>query len=270
METSAQSTSNTNTSHKPSQGTFHTLLLVVGVALVLATLFTAWTPSTGLPGGQQPESLNAPIPIKPTPLPADWPTPTPRPRPLIAIVVGHWGDNNDPGSVCADNKLTELMVNQSVANYVKDDLTQQGLDVILLKEFDPLLAGLRATALVSIHADSCDYINDQATGFKVAAALSNPHPERSARLTSCLRSRYAQITHLPLHSTSITEDMTSYHAFGEIDENTPAAIIETGFLNMDRQFLEKMPDVAGRGIAEGILCYVRNEDIILPTTQPTP
>ena len=55
--------------------------------------------------------------------------------------------------------------------------------------------------------------------------------------------------------------MTSYHAFSEIDENTPAVIIETGFLNLDRQLLTQNPDVAAQGIASGIICFIRNESI---------
>jgi len=76
--------------------------------------------------------------------------------------------------------------------------------------------------------------------------------------------RYGAITGKPLHSTSVTPDMTSYHAFGEIDENTPAAIIETGFLNLDRQILEYQPDLIAEGIAKGVLCYIRNEDASPP------
>ena len=63
--------------------------------------------------------------------------------------------------------------------------------------------------------------------------------------------------------------MTSYHAFGEIDENTTAAIIETGFLNLDRQFLTQHADLAAEGIAKGILCFINNESISPPAI-PTP
>jgi N-acetylmuramoyl-L-alanine amidase len=55
--------------------------------------------------------------------------------------------------------------------------------------------------------------------------------------------------------------MTDYHAFNEIDSETPAAIIETGFMNLDREILTQNPDVIARGITAGILCFVRNEDI---------
>jgi N-acetylmuramoyl-L-alanine amidase len=131
----------------------------------------------------------------------------------------------------------------------------------LLREFDDRLQGYSSLALVSIHADSCDYINDEATGFKVAATLANPYPERSARLTACLRDRYAEATGMNFHANTVTEDMSSYHAFDEINSETNAAIIEIGFLNLDRQMLTKKQDLIAEGITDGILCYVRNEDI---------
>jgi N-acetylmuramoyl-L-alanine amidase len=199
----------------------------------------------------------------PTPLPTAGPTSTPRQRPLIGIVAGHWG--NDSGAVCVDG-LTEADVNLKIATLVQKQLTDLGFDVDLLKEFDPRLTGFKATALISIHADSCDFINSEATGFKVAAALSNPNPDAATRLTACLRSRYAAATGLSLHSTSVTRDMTDYHAFNEIDKSTVAAIIETGFLNADRGLLTQTPELAVKGIVDGIVCYLEGEPIMTPTT----
>jgi N-acetylmuramoyl-L-alanine amidase len=54
--------------------------------------------------------------------------------------------------------------------------------------------------------------------------------------------------------------MTSYHAFDEIDPNTAAAIMEIGFMNLDRQILTQQPDLLAEGIAQGVLCYIYNED----------
>ncbi len=176
----------------------------------------------------------------------------------IGLVSGHWG--NDSGAVCADG-FTEADMNLQVASVVQKKLEDANYEVDLLEEFDPGLQGYLAAALVSIHADSCDFINSDATGYKVAASMSNPHPEKSARLTSCLRSRYGQSTGLPVHSQSVTADMTSYHAFGEIDENTVAAIIEIGFLNLDRDFLTNNTDLVVDGIVNGILCYLNNESV---------
>lgn len=266
MESPAAHSSITSKKNKPPRsGIFFHLQIILGVAFVLATLFTAWTPSElarqEIPG---PLTFSGPA-IPPTSTPFGAPTATPRPRPLIGIVSGHWG--NDSGAVCADG-LTEAEVNQSIATLVQKYLVEAGMDVDILREFDPKLAGYQASALVSIHNDSCSYINDQARGFKVAAALASPNPERATRLTSCLRARYGQITQLPLHSTSVTVDMTSYHAFDEIHPDTTAAIIETGFLYLDREYLTQETDEVAHGIADGVLCYIRNEDVTSPNSPP--
>ena len=139
----------------------------------------------------------------------------------------------------------------------------------LLNEFDPRLANYKAAVLVSIHNDSCEYINDQATGFKVAAAQASTNPDRATRLTACLSDRYAKTTGLRFHYNSVTKDMTDYHAFSEIDPSTTAAIIETGFLNLDRKILTEHPDLIAQGVTNGILCFLRNEDIPVTAT-PTP
>ena len=238
--------------------TFKVLVSIFAIGVVVATIFTAAAPvsiTTGNFTRVLSDAINA---AEATQTP-EWPTPTARPRPLIGIVVGHWGDNNDPGAVCPDG-LTELQVNQEVAVRVQQDLVTEGFDVDLLNEFDSKLAGYRALALISIHADSCQYVNDQATGYKVAPSMENRRPERTGRLTDCLRYRYEEATGLKVHN-SITPDMSSYHAFDVFDENTPAAIIEVGFLNLDRQLLTQEPDRIASGISRGLLCYIYNENI---------
>lgn len=231
--------------------------LVFGVAALLATLFTAWTPLGLMPtdlAGQLAQFLGAGGSEQGT----TFPTPTPRPRPLIGIVAGHSG-GEDPGAVCQDG-LTEVSINLDVATRLKEKLTAAGFDVDLLEEFDDRLEGYDALALVSIHADTCDFIDDNATGFKVAAALGNDSPEKGRRLAACLSSRYGQVTGLRFHSGSVSAHMTSYHAFDEINPDTVAAIMEIGFLNLDRQILTQQPDLLADGIAQGVLCYIYNED----------
>lgn len=230
---------------------------VVGVAIIVATLFTAAKP-VGFFQSDFSAMFAGAIKSQETP-DGTWPTPTPRPKPRIGVVVGHWGDDKDPGAVCPDG-LTELSINQEIAALLQNKLTNEGFDVDMLKEFDQRLAGYQALALVSIHADSCNYINDVATGFKVAESHANPRPERTARLVSCLRNRYASATGLPEH-LSITADMSEYHAFDEIDIDTPAVIIEVGFMNLDRQILTQNQNQIANGIANGVLCYIRNESI---------
>lgn len=261
MDTQANSsTSEATKSPSVIKVIFQNLQLVLGVGVILATLFTIWTPGEFVSPPTWQVAQFAPIP---TLIPTSGPTVTPNLKPVIGIVAGHWG--NDSGAVCPDG-LTEVEINQNIATIVQKKLVDIGYSVDLLQEFDTRLTNYRALVLVSIHADSCDYINEQATGYKVAAALASPDPIQSTRLSACLRSRYAQVTGKPLHSTSVTQDMTAYHAFSEIDPGTVAAIIETGFLNLDRKFLTEDSDVAAQGIVEGILCFLNNEDIT--NTQP--
>jgi N-acetylmuramoyl-L-alanine amidase len=243
-----------------SGGMFKQLWLVIVVGFIIATLFTAWTEPGLLPGSLSEKISNALASQRTTPQPGI-PTTTARPASRIGIVAGHSG--NDSGAVCSDalGGYREVDINLNVASIVRESLIKEGYDVDLLAEFDPRLSGYNAVALVSIHADSCEYVNDQASGFKIAPAISTKHPAQAARLTTCLRSRYAEATGLEFHSGSVTADMTNYHAFSEIDNNTPAAIIEIGFMNLDREILTQHPDVVARGIAEGILCLVRNEDV---------
>jgi N-acetylmuramoyl-L-alanine amidase len=234
------------------------------VAVFLATLFTAWTP-TSLSIGNLSDQLA--LLMTPRPVGGEAAISTPLPPLRIGIVAGHLG--NDSGSVCTDANgevtLTEQELNLKIATLVQSSLTAQGFQVDLLQEYDTRLAGYRGAALVSIHNDSCDYINDQATGFKVAAAMDTRDLNRANRLTACLVDRYARITGMTFHAGSITLDMTDYHSFSEIDPDTIAAIIETGFLNLDRTYLTSHTDQVADGIAQGILCFINNENI-----EPTP
>jgi N-acetylmuramoyl-L-alanine amidase len=83
-----------------------------------------------------------------------------------------------------------------------------------------------------------------------------------------MKDRYEQVTGMTFHSGSITADMTEYHAFSEIDPNTITAIIETGFLNLDRDILTNQTDRVAEGVIQGILCFINNESV-LPTALPT-
>jgi len=180
-----------------ARSTHYIIPVVLGVAFVLATLFTMWTDPGLLPVNLR-KSLTLGVAPQQTASVGTEMTPTPRTQPLIGIVAGHSG--NDSGAVCLDG-LTERSINETVAAYVQQTLIEKGYDVEILQEFDDRLTGYRASTLISIHADSCDYINDQATGFKVSAPLSNPHPDQAGRLTACLRNRYSQVTGLTLHNS---------------------------------------------------------------------
>jgi N-acetylmuramoyl-L-alanine amidase len=243
-------------------GLFRPAQTVLGIAILLATLFTA-LPSRGLVAGDFYERLSVVL----TPRVPEGQVQVSQPQLRIGIVAGHSG--NDSGAVCMDGNgnvtLTEADVNLKIAALVQEQLTQDGYQVDLLREYDPRLNGYRALAIVSIHNDSCEYVNNEATGFKVAAALNTNDLNRANRLTACLVDRYGRVTSMSFHAGSITADMREYHSFREIDPSTVAAIIETGFLNLDREMLTKHTDRIADGVVQGILCFANNENI-----EPTP
>jgi N-acetylmuramoyl-L-alanine amidase len=245
----------------------HAIEKTVLLAVLLATVFVAWTPSS-----LSTSSFSDKLALLLTPQPAtgNLGAGPAEPALRIGIVSGHRG--NDSGAVCVDSNgkvtLTEADVNFKIASLAQKKLVERGFQVDLLNEFDTRLNGYRAVAIVSIHNDSCQYINDQATGFKVAAALNTRDANRANRLLACLIDRYKTATGLQFHPGSITPDMTGYHAFSEIDPNTVAAIIETGFLNLDQEILTEHTDQVADGVVNGILCYVNNENVV-PTAVPT-
>ena len=176
-------------------------------------------------------------------------------EPRVGIIAGHRG--NDSGAVCPDG-LTETEVNQKVAEAVATSLRAENLRVDVLDEFDPRLSGYEASAFVSIHADSCSV---NMTGFKVANAENGS--DASKRLAECLWTRYETETGLPRHPSTVTKNMTQYHAFRKIAEATPAAIIEIGFLSGDREYLTQHADRVAAGVVKGVECF-------LMPNKPTP
>ncbi len=247
-------------------GAFQSVVIVGAAAVLIATIFTFWTPASFL-SDQTREGLR---PAYATLSAQNPPTPIPTPVWLkrIGIVSGHWGPHpstgrSDPGAVCEDG-LTEASVNRSVAQIVVQALSGRGYQVDLLDEWDPRLENYEAAALLSIHADSChEFDMPGATGFKVAPPTSRTTTRTDdLRLVDCLIQHYGAVTGMPLHP-SITRDMTEYHNFGELSSVTPGAIIELGFLFEDRAILTEHPDVLAQGIVDGLLCF-------LEATPPTP
>jgi N-acetylmuramoyl-L-alanine amidase len=235
-------------------------ILTIGLAAALATAFITFAPSA-----LSPDAIRASFAGVINPTPGGLGPIAPFKLP-IGIIAGHSG--NDAGATC-DDGLTEVSINEDIAMRVKALLERQGYMVDLLQEYDPRLTSYKAMAVVSIHTDTCEFIDDNATGFKVAASKAGKAVEASQALTACLENRYAAQTGLPNHHGSITRDMTDYHTFGEVDSSTPVAIIEIGFLYLDRSFLTQHADRVAQGLADGIVCFIRNEPVDT-TTAPTP
>jgi N-acetylmuramoyl-L-alanine amidase len=224
------------------------LLAFVGMGLVY-WFFSPPEATAEMIASSSSSSLSAPF-YKPVPSKPVLQRLTQSPGPIrIGIIVGHKG--SDSGAVC-DDGLTELEVNQNIGEKVVGALLAQGIHADILDEFDTRLSTYGGTAVISIHADSCVYFNDLATGYKVAPSSRT----ESTRLQSCVEAAYAQITNLPYHANTITPHMTDYHAFRTLPQGVPAIIIETGFMNLDRAILTTNADIPAAGILSGIQCFL--------------
>lgn len=240
-----------------------TLAFLLGIAYVVWRISdTAGGVSLETPGMGQ---------VAPTARPSRTPRPTRTPRPSptpefnpsatatqppfkVGIVAGHW--KSDSGAICPDG-LQEVTINLDVASRVVAILQYEGYQAELLPEFSEKLYGYQADAFVSIHADSCNI--PEASGFKVARVAASAIPEKEDRLVACLIREYAAKTGLALHEDSITYDMTGYHAFHEIDPDTPGAIIELGFMGADRDLLIDRAYEVAQGVARGIACFLEGK-----------
>lgn len=230
------------------------LLAFLGICIAaMVGAYIYFTPASGVAevvaAGRLAGAFSAPFakPVPPRPILQRL---TQSPGPIrIGIISGHKG--NDAGAVCADG-LTEAEINENVAVRIVSALQVRGIAADLLTEFDPRLDGYVGTALVSIHADSCDYFNEQATGFKISGSGYTD----SSSLSICVEHAYQQATQLGYHANTITPDMTDYQAFRRISAGVPAVIIEIGFMNLDRELLTQQPDRVAGGITDGIWCYI--------------
>ena len=255
------------------------LVVIISCAVaIVATVYGAWgasapvdaisgiplphpTPTTSIDNRTPPEEpppTPSPHPALATPHPTISPIPSSDDAPRIGIVAGHWG--HDTGAMCPDG-LREVDINLEVAKQVVDRLQTLGYQADLLAEYDPRLEGYQADALVSIHADSCqDFPNatPPASGFKVASVEDSMVPDVEDLLVACLAQCYAARTDMYFHTNSITYDMIYYHNFYEIDNQTPGAIIEIGFMKNDRAILTERTDLVAQGIVEGIVCFIES------------
>lgn len=240
---------------RPPMNAWRAFQTIAAVAILLATLFTLWTPTSLFTINET--NLQLAI-LPPEDTPTAFPTPLPSDKPRLGILVGHWG--KDEGWICPDG-VREVDINLRIGTLTQQELAREGYTVDLLQENDPRLIQYQALALVSIHTDSCDFLGDNASGFKVAPALASLQPDKAAVLAACMIDRYANVTNLTYQYNEVTTHMSGYHPFDEVNSITPIIIIEAGYLNLDRLILTEKSDLLAFGITSGVLCYIRDEPI---------
>ncbi len=257
-------------------GFFRTALIVVFAAGLLATVFTWFTSADYLRRDLRTGLQVAMATSVSTPAATALPTPNWLQR--VGIVSGHRGPGADPGAVCigADGQAvppTENEINFSVAQRVVRNLRALGFTVDLLDEFDPRLGNYQATALVSIHANTCQvWTGEIVSGFLIASASARAGMGGSDEdLVNCIAQRYGETMGME-RRLGVTVDMTDYHSFREIHPLTPAAIIELGFMLADWDMLTQRPDDMAQAISDGVLCFLSPEGTapVAPTAIATP
>lgn len=224
-------------------------------------------PTFPLPDGNPPPlggaissgSFRDPLPLSPV-----WNPPGPK---RVGLQAGHWLTydlpfeirNLSPGSSAGG--WAEWEVNLLLVQNTARLLEEAGVDVDILPTTIPVR--YRAQAFLSIHADGDT--GGAFRGYKIARTGFSSIPEADDAFVRALYDEYGAATGLPRDSDSrISRRMVFYYAFNtrryqhSVDLGTPSAIIETGFLTspIDRAFLTQRPDVAARGIANGILRFL--------------
>lgn len=256
-------------------GIIRSFLVVIPSALLMATILSWWTDPQFLRPEMRHNIQSAIIAEGATPVPPT-PFPTPNWARLIGVVSGHSGPGRgvayDPGAVCDDlESLNEHDINMQTSILVVRKLRERGYVVDLMDEFDPRLVEYEAAALVSIHSNTCQDFGEEVSGFLVAKAEARPEGGADSDLAECIAKYYSRITQLE-RRFGLTRDMTDYHTFREIDVDTPAAIIELGFMRADREILNNDPELLAEGIVQGIMCFLEPQLDTLPdpTVTPTP
>jgi hypothetical protein len=204
-------------------------------------------------------AFRAPLPAAPL-----WNPPGPK---RAGLQAGHWLNEERPAELFRLQHGTsgggrhEWEVNLEIARRAARYLEAAGVEVDILPTTIP--PRYRAHVFVAIHADGDP--TGQARGFKITRPGFSSIPDIDDRLVEALYTAYEVATGLPRDDANITSRMRFYYAFNSrrychaVAPGVPQAIVETGFLTnaRDRRLLLGNPDAAARGIAEGILAFLR-------------
>lgn len=179
----------------------------------------------------------------------------------IGLIAGHWG--YDTGHSCGPEfqNVKESDVDLLISVMVRDYLNKKGYNVDLLNEFDPKLNDYTALALLDIHTNTCDYVNNSASGFRIAPASNASYPAENQRLDACIVSKYSEDTNMEYLGDQISSDDRKFYDFSKINSYTTVSVMEIGYLNLDYRTLSERTDDIVRGIGDGLICYIKNEKV---------
>jgi N-acetylmuramoyl-L-alanine amidase len=241
-------------SKEPKQRTSSVLSMVRTVilwAVVLATVFTFWNPHSLF-------TTQASVAFLPTP--ANAANGSTGNRAIhVGIQAGHYKHNE--GYTCPDG-IKEVDIDYVVANKVSLLLGASQILVDVLNEYDLNLINYKGDALVSVHTRSCTDAQAAVSGFTLGTSISAKETDKTNGLATCLAEQYNQNTGLTFNYQVIPDNQVNSHTFLDINQQTPAVLIETGSLAVDRAILIEGSDRAANGITAGILCYLKSQGLI--------
>lgn len=249
--------------------------LVLTTALILLTL-TALTflwqkLSKRQPGGAPPYQIeDLQPPTDPESWWQDWQRPAGPAR--VGLQVGHWKNAELPEELArlrgntgaSGGGKAEWQVNLTIAELTRGLLEKEGVSVDIIPSTVP--ERYWADVFVAIHADGST--SPQTSGFKAATPRRDFSGKASA-LLQAIEESY-QVTTGLTKDPNVSRNMSGYYAFSwwrythAVHPMTAAIILETGFLSSpaDRRILIGTPEKAAQGLAQGILHYLRQEQLL--------
>jgi hypothetical protein len=189
----------------------------------------------------------------------------------VGIQAGHWKVSDAPEELAALRTSTgaygggtsEQKIVLAIAEEVKELLEAEGVRVDLLPATIPV--DYSADAFVSVHADGNNSPN--VDGFKITGPRRDFSGGADA-LVQALYKTYEDATKLD-RDPNVTRRMSGYYAFNwrrydhAVHPMTPAVIVETGFVTSpkDRAVILSDPERAAKGIADGIIAFLRTRGL---------
>jgi hypothetical protein len=184
----------------------------------------------------------------------------------VGLQAGHWKNRELPTELnvlreadgASGSGKMEWEVNLSIARIVQAILEKQEITVDVLTSTIP--EKYKADVFVAIHSDQ--HLDHSVRGAKVSSSIYD-NTGKALFLVNTLEKQYLQATTFP-KDYHLTRNMTEYYPFNRtsfrhsIDPETIGAIIETGFMSNkdDADLIVHHPEIAGRGIANGIIEYL--------------
>lgn len=246
------------------------ILSLVGlVVFTLAAVFQTKNQPTENSTGAPPYTIEDLEPPDLDPYLLNWQRPAGPAK--VALQAGHWKNAELPNELARLRGNTgatggghaEWEVNLAVAQKTADLLRKEGVVVDILPSTIP--TNYWADVFVAIHADGNP--DRRISGFKV----SPPYRDLGTHakdLAQSIEKSYQEATKLEI-DPNVTRNMRGYYAFAwwrydhAVHPKSTAVILETGFLTCpaDRELLVNSPDIPAKGLAAGILTFLRSQNL---------